>query len=256
MANVEVVTWSGRAAVRKHRPGAPPGFFAAEALGLEWLRAADAVRLPEVLAHDDVSITLEQVTSGRPSAPGAEAFGRALADLHRSGADAFGAPWPGFIGDLGADNRPAQSWVDFYRGRRVLPYLRAAHARHIVSDDDVRVIDAVLGRLDELAGPAITPHRIHGDLWSGNLLWDGAGQAWLIDPAAHGGHRESDLAMLALFGAPELDRVVAAYDEAWPLEAGWRERVALHQLHPLLVHAVLFGASYGRQAVEAAAGYR
>jgi fructosamine-3-kinase len=80
------------------------------------------------------------------------------------------------------------------------------------------------------------------------------GTAWVIDPAAHGGHRETDLAMLALFGAPHLDRTLAAYHEHRPLAAGWRERVALHQLHPLLVHAVLFGGSYGRRAVEAAGG--
>jgi fructosamine-3-kinase len=96
--------------------------------------------------------------------------------------------------------------------------------------------------------------RLHGDLWSGNLMWTADG-AVLIDPAAHGGHREADLAMLHLFGAPHLERVVAAYDEAAPLAEGWRERVRLHQLHPLLVHAVLFGGSYGPQAVAVAGRY-
>ena len=87
--------------------------------------------------------------------------------------------------------------------------------------------------------------------WSGNLLWSG-GQGWLIDPAAHGGHRESDLAMLALFGAPYLDRIIASYREMRPLADGWRSRVPLHQLHPLLVHVCLFGSGY-RDAVVAAA---
>jgi fructosamine-3-kinase len=96
--------------------------------------------------------------------------------------------------------------------------------------------------------------RLHGDLWSGNVLWT-VGEAVLIDPAAHGGHREADLAMLALFGSPHLERVVAAYDEATPLEDGWRGRVLLHQVHPLLVHAVLFGGSYAAQAVRAARHY-
>ena len=97
------------------------------------------------------------------------------------------------------------------------------------------------------------PARLHGDLWSGNVLWT-ADEAVLIDPAAHGGHREADLAMLALFGAPHLERVLAAYDEAAPLADGWRERVPLHQVHPLLLHAVLFGGSYGGAGVCAAAG--
>jgi fructosamine-3-kinase len=109
----------------------------------------------------------------------------------------------------------------------------------------------VLARITELAGPAERPSRIHGDCWSGNVLWSG-GRGWLIDPAAHGGHRETDLAMLALFGAPFLDRILASYDEAAPLAAGWRPRVPLHQLHPLLVHACLFGTGYAGAVAEAA----
>jgi len=88
------------------------------------------------------------------------------------------------------------------------------------------------------------------------VLWS-TDRAWLIDPAAHGGHRETDLAMLALFGCPHLDMVRAAYDEAAPLASGWRARVPLHQLFPLLVHVVLFGRSYAAQTVAAAhAGLR
>ncbi len=107
-------------------------------------------------------------------------------------------------------------------------------------------------RIGELAGPAEQPARLHGDLWSGNVLWGGDGHVWLIDPAAHGGHRETDLAMLHLFGCAHLDRIVAAYDEAAPLAEGWRARIPLHQLFPLLVHTVLFGGGYGAQAVASA----
>jgi fructosamine-3-kinase len=117
------------------------------------------------------------------------------------------------------------------------------------------VVERVLDKLPDLAGPPEPPARLHGDLWSGNVLWAADGRAWIIDPAAHGGHRETDLAMLALFGLPHLDRVLAAYDTSWPLAAGWQQRVPLHQLHPLLVHAVLFGGGYGAQAVSAAARY-
>ncbi len=115
-------------------------------------------------------------------------------------------------------------------------------------------MERVVGGLDALAGPAEPAAFVHGDLWSGNVLWSdrkgaGRGRAYLVDAAAaHCGHRETDLAMLALFGAPYLDRVLGAYDEAAPLAAGWRGRVPLHQLHPVLVHAVLFGGSYGAQA--------
>src|SRR5436305_1394897 len=77
------------------------------------------------------------------------------------------------------------------------------------------------------------PERLHGDRWSGNLLWGGDGRVWLVDAAAaHGGHRETDLAMLALFGAPHLDVIRAAYAEVAPLADGWQQRIPLHQVHP------------------------
>jgi fructosamine-3-kinase len=148
------------------------------------------------------------------------------------------------------DNALAVDWPSFYARQRVLPFARLALDRGTLSLDALTVIERVMNKLTELVDAAATepPSRIHGDLWSGNLLWDPSGRAWLIDPAAHGGHRETDLAMLALFGAPHLERILAAYDEHRPLTDGWRRRVGLHQLHPLLVHAVLFGRSYAQQA--------
>ncbi len=92
---------------------------------------------------------------------------------------------------------------------------------------------------------------VHGDLWSGNVMWQPDG-AVLIDPAAHGGHPESDLAMLHLFGTPQLPRIVAGYESVRPLPSDWRSRIALHQVLPLLVHAAMFGAGYGAQAADAA----
>ena len=108
-----------------------------------------------------------------------------------------------------------------------------------------------MDRIDSLAGPAEPPSRIHGDCWAGNVLWSGD-RGWLIDPAAHGGHRETDLAMLDLFGAPHLDRILVGYNDTAPLAAGWRSRIPLHQLHPLLVHACLFGSSYREGVLSAA----
>jgi len=107
-------------------------------------------------------------------------------------------------------------------------------------------------QVEELAGPAEPPARLHGDLWAGNVHAGFDGRLWLLDPAAHGGHRETDLAMLALFGCPKLERLLAAYTDVASLASGWQQRVPLHQLFPLLVHAVLFGGGYGRSAVAAA----
>jgi fructosamine-3-kinase len=145
-------------------------------------------------------------------------------------------------------NVTGASWPEWYVEHRVLPYLRTAVDQGSLNNP--APIEAVCDRIGELAGPVEPPARLHGDLWSGNVLW--SDQAWLIDPAAHGGHRETDLAMLHLFGCAQLERIVAAYHERDPLADGWRERIPLHQLFPLLVHTMLFGGGYGAQAVAAA----
>jgi fructosamine-3-kinase len=258
---VPITLDDGRRAHVKRRVAAPEGFFAAEARGLAWLAEASAVPVPEVLALDRTSIAVAWIEPGPATAAGAETFGRALADLHATGAEAFGAPWPGFIGPLPMDNRPAgsdpTSWAAFYAERRVLPALTAARQRGRIAVDDAAVVEQVLGRLSELCGPSDNepPSRVHGDLWSENIVWDTGGRAWVVDPAAHGGHRETDLAMLDLFGAPHLERILAAYHEHRPLAEGWRDRVGLHQLHPLVVHAALFGTTYGARAAETARRY-
>ena len=235
---------------------APPGFFASEARGLAWLAESETVPIPGVLAWTDELLVLDWIPPGEPTALGAEEFGRGLARLHRAGAPSFGAGRPGFIGGLPLDNSPAGNWPEFYAERRIRPYLRQAVDLGYLSTAESATIDRVLDRLPQLAGPSEPVARIHGDLWAGNVHFGQDGRAWLIDPAAHGGHRETDLAMLALFGLPMLARVLTAYAEEFPLADGWRDRVALHQLHPLLVHAVLFGGGYGRRAAELASRYR
>ncbi len=242
----------GRSVLVKTRPNAPADFFAAEARGLEWLGAAEGVGVPEVLAAETDCLILAWVEAGRPTPEAAEQLGRGLAVTHGSGAPAFGAEQDGYIGILPLPNRPAPAWPEFYATRRILPYLKVARDRDAISTSDAADVEAVVGRITELAGPEEPPARLHGDLWSGNVVWGQEGLTWLVDPAAHGGHRETDLAMLALFGLPQLQRVLDAYDEQMPLAEGWQERVGLHQLFPLLVHACLFGGGYGARAGEAA----
>ena len=237
--------------------------FAAEASSLRWLAEADAVPVPQVLAVTGSALVISMVPPGHATPSAAFRFGAELARLHAAGAGDFGAPWRGVIASLPLDNTPlppdppglrddaAPGWPQWYARRRLLPYLRLAVDSGALRPEDARLVEAVADRIDSLAGPAEPPSRIHGDCWAGNVLWSGD-RGWLIDPAAHGGHRETDLAMLALFGAPDLDRILAGYHDTAPLAAGWRSRIPLHQLHPLLVHACLFGASYAEGVRSAA----
>jgi fructosamine-3-kinase len=274
----------GRAVFVKASLGGDSGdAFAAEANGLRWLAEARAVRVPEVLGVDESMLVIELLAEGAPSPAAAREFGASLARMHATSAPAFGAPWPGYIASLPLDNTPLPApgsntapgcsgnntptghpgsntapghaedtdWGSWYAERRLVPYLRRAHDDGALSAADAREVQAVIDRIGDLAGPPEPPSRIHGDLWSGNVLWAG-GRGALIDPAAHGGHRETDLAMLALFGSPYLDEILRAYTEATPLAEGWRSRVPLHQLHPLLIHVCLFGPSYTSQLKAAA----
>ncbi|MFF5054477.1 fructosamine kinase family protein [Micromonospora sp. NPDC000663] len=229
----------------------PEGFFETEAAGLRWLREAGAVAVPEVLVALPDLLALDWVEPGEPTREAAERFGRELADLHRAGAPTFGAPWTGFIGALEQDNTADDGpWSTWFAERRLAPHLRRSVDRGSLTLEHAALVEQVVGRLGEFGGDE-PPARIHGDLWPGNVLWGADDRVWLVDPAAHGGHRETDLAQLALFGGlPHLDTVLAAYRESWPLSAGWRERVPLHQLHLLLVHTALFGGGWRDAVVE------
>ena len=229
----------GREVFVKARERAPEGFFAAEAAGLRWLAEAGGPPVPEVLAVDRELLVLPWLAAAAdPPAGAVERLGRELATLHAAGAPGFGARWAGWIGAAPLDNRPCDTWPDFYAARRIEPYVRMLRDAGLPSDS-AAVFDRLAARLPTLAGPAEPPARLHGDLWNGNVLWSG-GRGWLVDPAAHGGHRETDLAMLELFGLPRLSRLLGAYQEVTPLAAGWEQRRRLHQMHPLLVHALLF----------------
>ncbi|WP_454294931.1 fructosamine kinase family protein [Salana multivorans] len=243
-----------------------PEAAAREEAGLRWLAAAEGgPAVVGVVERDGARLVLDRIRTARPTPEAARAFGAALARMHAAGAAAWGGPPPGTSGDgtigaavLRTPTTSIASWGELYARYRMVPHLEKALPNRGLTEREAAPIRKIVtaleaGELDH-PQPALVgdrPARVHGDLWSGNVLSSDAGVV-LIDPAAHGGHAETDLAMLALFGTPYLAEILAAYDDASPLSPGWQRRVPLHQLHPLLVHAELFGGGYGAQAVGAA----
>ena len=253
----------GTLAFLKSRPDAPADEFGAEAAGLRWLGEPGGLPVPEVLAVLDEAgergLVLEWIDPGRLDGAGEEALGRGLALVHEAGAGGYDALPPGSprralrFGGIEVGVGLGESWADVY-GTRLEELAEVALDRGRISPSCRTLVESVRGRLGELGGPPEPPARIHGDLWSGNVLAGADGRPWLIDPAAHGAHREMDLAMLDLFGSVSA-RTEAAYSDVHPLGEGWRGRLELWQIQPLLVHAILFGGSYGHAAERAASAY-
>ena len=234
-----------------------PGMFPAEASGLQWL-AAGGLPTPTVLAVSENALALEWISESTPSKKAAQAFGAALAMLHNTAVESFGEPptaadgWQpasGWLGAVPLSYRSYSDWPTFYAQERLLPTAQLAHRRGGLSGRAW----AEVNRLGELlsagaidTGPEQLPTRIHGDLWAGNLLWQSS-EVSVIDPAAYGGHPETDLGMLLLFPPSCLTDILLGYRNRRPLADEWEQRIPLHQILPLLVHAAMFGGSYGSQ---------
>lgn len=238
----------------KHNADAPAGMFAAEARGLDALRAAaDGLVVPRALAWAEAGdgapawLAVEWLEPSRRGPNFAERLGRGLAALHRAGRrDGWGWMEDNFMAGLTQANASAASWAEFWRARRLEPQLQLARCGGRMPGKAAEW-DRLMDRLPELLAPAEAdgPSLLHGDLWGGNVLAASAGPA-LIDPAVYRGHREADLAMTELFGGFG-DGFHAAYREAWPLHPGYPARRAVYQLWYLLIHVNLFGGGYGAQ---------
>ncbi|WP_022867213.1 fructosamine kinase family protein [Schaalia vaccimaxillae] len=244
-----------------------------EVAGLTWLADAgsDGAAIVPVLDHGRTWLEEPRLERTNPSAQTAQDFGRALAHTHAAGASHLGAPPAGHHGDGWIGQAPLtlptqprgtsepSSWGAFYASERILPYVNcpafSTSDRALIRDFCERLAS---GDFDHPQPALVRAHinegevgaaRTHGDLWSGNVMWTPKGVV-LIDPAAQGGHAEEDLAALAVFGCPMLEQILAAYNEESPLADGWRERVTLHQLHIMMIHAYLFGRSYAGDVLQ------
>ncbi len=242
----------------KTHPSPTHLLFEREARGLRALREATTagVQVPEVLASSPRGLLLEWIDEGRRSPGTEEALGVGLAALHRQPQQHFGGldgDELGYLGSVEVDLTPASSWPEFYLERRLRPLTRRAVAERQVPQEALHLLDGLEPQVAELCGPAESPSLVHGDLWAGNRLVDQTGVNWLIDPAAHYAHREFDLAMMQLFGGFGRE-AFTSYDDAYPLADGWQARVPWYQLTPLLVHAILFGGSYGASVMSVLRG--
>ena len=239
-------TSAGNYFIKYNHASVYPGMFNQEAEGLKLLQLADEIRVPSVIASGDAGnysfLMLEYLDSAVKDSDFWIRFGRKLAALHRHTSDAFGLDHDNYIGSLQQYNSKHLQWVDFFREERLLVQMEMAGKSGLLSTGLRHSFEKLFTRLEDIF-PVEPPSLIHGDLWSGNYMVDELGHACIIDPAVYYGFREMDIGMSKLFGVfgPGF---YESYNEAWPMAPGWRERVDICNLYPLMVHVNLFGTGY------------
>jgi protein-ribulosamine 3-kinase len=222
-----------------------PGMFDAESKGLKLLASTKSFYIPEVLGvfEDDIhqALLLAFVREDNPEKNFWQQFGRNLASLHRHSNSHVGLDHNNYIGSLQQHNTPHESWLSFFMEMRLNVQLRFAVEHHDTDPKLIHKFESFFTKLPDLISDE-KPSLLHGDLWRGNLITSNSAPC-LIDPAVYFGHREMDLAMTQLFGG--FDPIfLNCYEEVFPLQPGWRDRLEIYNLYPLLVHFNLFGNSY------------
>jgi fructosamine-3-kinase len=241
-----IKTSRGDLCLKYNHAGSYPRMFESEAFGLSLLAQAGEIRVPEpvcfaTLDHHAFLLT-EYIEAARPRSDMMHHFGRSLASLHRHHGNGFGLNSDNYMGALPQRNTFHGNWKDFFIHERLMPQIGLAADLGLAGKATLRQFESLYPRLDDFF-PAEPPSLLHGDLWNGNYIVSEQGTAALIDPAVYYGHREVDIAMTTLFGGFSAE-FYEGYNEAFPLEKGWRDRLGIYNLYPLLIHLNLFGTSY------------
>lgn len=229
-----------------------PSMFQKEAAGLHALGTFGKIAVPQVLQHgrwqQQQFLLLQWIHSVAPQKDFWHSFGRALANMHKQPGEYFGWEQDNYIGSLVQTNTIKNNWHSFFVQCRLMPMLQLLAGAGKFSPQENKKALEFCNNLSPVF-PEEPPALLHGDLWSGNFMAGPGGLATVYDPAVYYGHREMDIGMTKLFGGFHPDFYLA-YQEIYPLAAGWEHRLPLAQLYPILVHAVLFGGHYILRAKE------
>lgn len=245
-------THTGKLMLKTNSKSTYPQMFVREAEGLKAIAATNTIAVPDVILQDDfddTSILVLGWVDGRRATEKASAeMGLQLAAMHKNSAGYFGFEHNNYMGSLPQGNRKHDNWLGFFIEERLQPMVKMAVDKGLLHKNDVKNFDHLYLKLPHLFNEE-APSLIHGDLWGGNYLIGMDEKPYLIDPAVSYAHRECDIAMTTLFDGFS-PTFYDAYNEAFPLQPGWQNRLGLWNLYPLLVHLNLFGLGYLGQVRE------
>lgn len=229
-----------------------PAMFEKEARGLLELKENFDLVAPEMIRtgiiENNQYLILSWLERGRPSSDTMKVFGEKLAHMHLKVKPYYGFIHDNYIGSLQQQNTSCENWDEFFSEHRVLPLIRLLYDQNLITGKHLKLADSFLKNINGIF-PNEHPSLLHGDLWAGNYMITSTSQVAIFDPAVYYGHREMDLGMTKLFGGFGNEFYVG-YNDVYPLQQDWQKRIAITQLYPLLVHAVLFGGHYIGSALE------
>lgn len=224
-----------------------PEMFKKEIAGLQLLRTANEIKVPEIISEgilgDLQYLILSYIQHGAKKENFWTLFGKQLAALHQHHNPLFGLDHDNYIGSLVQQNTFQNNWIDFFILNRLQPQVKSAHAKKLLDATLLNSFESLYKELPSVLPSTTKACLLHGDLWSGNFIADQHGNPVLLDPAVYYGNHEAELAFTGLFGGFDAS-FYSSYNESSPLAAGYEERFDIYNLYPLLVHLNLFGSSY------------